>query len=114
MTQPWIGCQENGEPVSLDAVLADDALVLDHSSLESLFKGLCVRCLAPTRVVHELEPKSLGQNWERWSNRVTLCHACHDWAHGVGTRVSRVSLICHRNLRLLLYYGVEYPSHNGN
>lgn len=58
----------------------------------------------PTKVVHEIEPKSLRpKDWEAEDNRIPLCNKCHDWAHRVGTRNSAPILRQLRQQRLEEY-----------
>jgi 5-methylcytosine-specific restriction endonuclease McrA len=47
-----------------------------------LFDEKCVICLTPSRVVHEIEPKSKRpRDWWDVSNMVVLCNECHERVH---------------------------------
>lgn len=62
------------------------------------FHGKCVRCHRPAIVLHELDPKSKKINWKEKDNRISLCNDCHEWAHRIGAKNSKVELIEIRRL----------------
>lgn len=60
----------------------------DRARILWLFDERCVRCWAPSRTIHEIEPISHGSHATNWKNRVVICKTCHNWAHDVGTKIS--------------------------
>ena len=52
-----------------------------------IYLNRCAHCSRPSRVVHEIEPKSLRPNdWYVVDNLIVLCPICHEWAHHYGTQ----------------------------
>jgi len=52
-----------------------------------VYDNRCARCGTPTRVIHEIVPKSLAPaSWWELDNLICLCPQCHDYAHELGTR----------------------------
>lgn len=50
----------------------------------------CLRCNRPADVLHELTPKSKAPKiWDRQDNRIPLDSFCHEWAHRVGSKISK-------------------------
>ena len=86
--------------------LPDPDTVLSREQILELFHGKCVRCRRPAVHVHEIQPKSLlpGDRWKVWTNRVSLCFRCHEWAHLNGTNHSAPDLERLRLQRLQEYY----------
>jgi 5-methylcytosine-specific restriction endonuclease McrA len=60
----------------------------DRDVIIWLFDGKCVKCGGDFNHVHEINPISHGRGSLVWKNRVTLCSACHRWAHDIGTKRS--------------------------
>ena len=52
-----------------------------------VYENRCAVCGRPSRIVHEIEEKSLRpRTWFYLENLIVLCPVCHDWAHELGTR----------------------------
>lgn len=50
----------------------------------------CLRCNQPADVLHELTPKSKApRTWRKPDNRIPLDFRCHEWAHRVGSKISK-------------------------
>ena len=49
-----------------------------------IFKYRCPRCRQSAFVVHELEPRSRGENSMRMKNRCVICFTCHEEFHRAG------------------------------
>lgn len=69
----------------------------------SLLNNRCVICLRPTRVVHEVLPRSSGLRSLSLDNMVLLCQSCHENVHQLGPRkMSAYLLACRqRALKIL-------------
>lgn len=54
---------------------------------------ICARCMTRQAVtLHEIEPRSLRQDWYDPRNRIPLCHDCHRWVHKTGTQRVAIQL----------------------
>ena len=52
-----------------------------------VYENRCARCGTPSKVIHEIEPRSLRPaDWWELDNMVVLCSVCHTWAEELGTR----------------------------
>lgn len=61
----------------------------DEAFIRWLFRDRCIICWAQAEVIHEIEPRSSGQDSMNWKNRITLCDNHHKDIHhaGVGDKV---------------------------
>ena len=64
------------------------AMDKDRDYIFEIFGNNCIRCGQETNIIHEIVPISHGKSSWHWKNRVPICPACHNWAHGIGTRNS--------------------------
>lgn len=98
----------DGRMVTVIDIIQDPEIMLTHAQVEVLFRNQCIRCGRFSHVVHEMVPRSIAfKTWYHWSNQVVLCPVCHEWAHRVGTSVSRSILITMRDKRLEDLYGIQ-------
>lgn len=69
------------------------------------FKNRCARCMKPGAHVHEIVPKSINKNWNKFSNRILLCASCHNDVHkgGATTRTEELKFYWYK--RLVDFYG---------
>jgi hypothetical protein len=75
------------------------------------FKNICVICGHPACVVHEIEPRSRGNNPLRFENRIALCGDCHDWCHNQGVSPKEVETLKFlRENRIKMIYGDNPPA----
>lgn len=56
-----------------------------------LFKYRCPRCRQSAFVVHELEPRSRGEDSMRMDNRCAICFLCHENFHAHGATDLNIS-----------------------
>lgn len=49
-----------------------------------LFHDRCVMCGQKAEEVNEIIPRARSKNWNRWRNKVTLCHLHHTEFHHNG------------------------------
>lgn len=74
------------------------------------FKGRCVICGHPACVVHEIEPRSRGNNALRFDNRIAICNSCHEFAHEQGiTKKTIETMQFIRENRIKSLYGDSPP-----
>ena len=78
-----------------------------------LFKDRCIICGETANVVHEIRPRSSGQEAMDWKNRVTLCNDCHttgeNAVHRNGTSAEAISELQERRIEFLEMIGrAEY------
>lgn len=75
-----------------------------RKSIVEIYREKCIRCRKPTRIIHEIEPRSLRpKDWWEEDNMVLLCMTCHEWAHSMGTNNSAEELKKLRDQRLREY-----------
>ena len=78
--------------------------LLDDQILQ-IFDGRCIRCGRRTAVVHEIVPKSHGDEYLAADNRVTLCNSCHEWAHSNTT--TSIPILTERRRKVLQNKGIQ-------
>ena len=78
------------------------------------FKNICVVCGHPACVVHEIEPRSRGNNALRFENRIALCGDCHEYAHAQGISKKTIeNMKFVRENRIKMVYGENPPPIDG-
>ena len=70
-----------------------------------LFRGRCVICGEPYNVIHEINPRSSGQESMEWRNRITLCNDCHTEIHNKGTGEEQIRELQERRIEFLEMIG---------
>jgi len=78
--------------------------LLDDQILK-IFGGRCIRCGRRTVVVHEIVPKSHGDEYLAADNRVPLCSPCHEWAHSNTT--TSIPMLTERRKKVLQNKGIQ-------
>lgn len=65
--------------------LTDDQIKQVREYVRVLYGERCVRCNKPSRVVHEVVPRSLRPfDFYALENMVVLCAKCHFWVEELG------------------------------
>lgn len=77
------------------------------------FDNKCLICGYKTEIVHEFVPGH-GDFAMLPENRAPLCDRCHNWAHRVGTKVSRQRLVELNEIYFRNKYGMTPEEYYGN
>lgn len=77
----------NFEPLQKEFV----APVADDYFIWWLFRRRCVQCHKPASEINEIIPRGRSkESIHDWTNRVTLCHACHVEFHHNGVTDAKI------------------------
>lgn len=74
-----------------------------------LFRDRCIVCWKPAECIHEIVPRSSGEDSSDWKNRVTLCNRHHnmgdDSVHHKGTSDKAIKVLQNIRIRYLKMIG---------
>lgn len=82
----------------------------DNKTIKTIFKNRCIMCNKIADHVHEIIPKSLTKEWDKWDNRVPLCAEDHHYVHSVGSQNIKGLLETKRKEKLLVFYGSDFEN----
>lgn len=84
--------------------LSGKQLDISRDVCMDLYQNRCVNCLRAAHHVHEINPRSHGGDKFHWTNRVPLCHECHDTVHRNGANKYKNALRLKAVERLVKLY----------
>ena len=70
-----------------------------------LFRDRCIVHGDAAEVVHEINPRSSGQEAMNWQNRITLCNKAHREIHDAGTGDEQIKELQARRIEFLEMIG---------